>query len=163
MSSKRRKSAPNKLCSSPDSSPTSTKMAENDMADIFAEFSNDDDFADTHYDSNEDMDEHHRNIDSPANSKLSIGSSSHNQHHHHRVATSLQEMIENGIDQEYGQMSMDKDTIQLAQRRLNQIIEQLDKLRQRFVDHRDVGNASGEVSYNNCEHHFMILTEGHCI
>lgn len=144
MSSKRRKSAPNKLCSSPDSSPTSTKMAENDMADIFAEFSNDDDFADTHYDSNEDMDEHHRNIDSPANSKLSIGSSSHNQHHHHRVATSLQEMIENGIDQEYGQMSMDKDTIQLAQRRLNQIIEQLDKLRQRFVDHRDVGNASGE-------------------
>lgn len=156
MSSKRRKSAPSKVCPSPDSSPVAPDS-------IQAEFKLDKDaemlsnYIDHHLGNLEGTDIEMDEQDNLGSlSELETELSEQFERHSSNGLPSvdrfrpLHEVLDSyklkckSIECPPTKEHVEKSTIILAQKRLDQIIEQLDKLRQRFMDPT---NVTWEVSF----------------
>lgn len=143
MSSKRRKSAPNKLCSSPDCSPLPAHCKLDTENGPLSQCTLHKDF--------DELEEEDAELEDQDSSVPALDHLCERQSTNEKISLSddrlkpLQQLIESckancglsgltgpNLDETLTEQ-VDKVTIVRAQRRLNQIIEQLDKLRQRFM------------------------------
>lgn len=152
MSSKRRKSAPNKLCSSPDSSPDRKLNTETGLLwqysldnDFNQSVEDDADIEDAELTSQVSLTE----LELSADCEQTVSEQMQQQNHlmndqlktlKHLIGsyklTYLSELIKSNQNETSLTEQVNETTILRAKKRLNQIIEQLDKLKQRFMQRK---------------------------